>query len=118
MAVPILAVEKHWECPSCGRQHVTKKPVVTSELHHCAALNGMIAPFVEVESNAGIAKGSMRLVAVERGDFIGKEVGVRTDAEGKAIMAVQTERADGSHDTHVFAPAAYARLHGTEQEDA
>jgi hypothetical protein len=70
----------------------------------------MIVPFVEVVSNAGIPKHSMRHVVVERGDFIGSEVGVRHDAEGKAVMAVLTERADGSHDTHVFAPAARAKI--------
>lgn len=102
--------EKHWECPSCGRQHVTRTAQVTSELHACPSQRGMIVPFVEVISNAGIAKHSVRHVVVERGDFIGSELGVRHDAEGKAVMAVHTERADGSHDTHVFAPAAQARI--------
>lgn len=110
MNVPVLDPVKHWECPSCGRQHVTHTHQVTSELHTCPAQRGMIVPFVQVESNAGIKKHSMRHVLVERGDYIGKEVGVRQDGAGRAIMAVQTERSDGSHDTHVFAPTARARI--------
>lgn len=115
MQVPVLAPpEHHWECPSCGRQHVTRTAKITSELHHCVAMKGLLVPFVEVESNAGIKKHSMRHAPIERGDYIGAEVGVRHDGEGKAVMAVHTERADGSHDTHVFAPAAHARLGGDD----
>ncbi len=108
-AVLLEAPEKHWECPSCGRQHVTRNASPTSELHPCPKQAGMIVPFVEVISNAGIPKHSMRHVVVERGDFVGKEVGVRHDENGMAIMAVHTER-DHGHDTHVFAPAARANF--------
>jgi len=109
---PVLlqSPEKHWECPSCGRQHVTHTSAVTSELHPCPAMKGMVVPFVEVESNAGIKKNSMRHVAIEREDWVGEEKGIRFDADGRAIMSVHTEKSDGSHDTHVFAPSAHARL--------
>jgi hypothetical protein len=118
VSVTVLDPVKCWECPSCGRQHVTRTHLVTSEMHHCPAQRGLYVPFVQVESNAGIKKGSMRHVPIERGDFIGKEIGVRHDAEGTAFMAVHTERADGSHDTHVLAPAAQAKIHsGGETDD-
>jgi len=113
--VAVLSPEKHWECPSCGRQHVTRTHLVTSEMHHCPAQKGLYVPFVQVESNAGIPKHSMRHVPIERGDWEGKEIGVRHDTDGRAIMAVHTERADGSHDTHVLAPAARADFSGDDQ---
>lgn len=106
--VPLLDPTKHWECPSCGRQHVTKTAQVTSELHACPAQHGLAVPFVEV-TGSELKRGTVRHVAVERGDYVGSEVGVRHDSEGKAVMAVRTERADGSNDVHVFAPSATAR---------
>jgi hypothetical protein len=111
-AVVLEVPEKRWECPSCQRQLVTRTASITSELHRCPMQAGMIVPFVEVVSNAGIPKHSMRHVVIERGDYIGEEIGVRHDESGKAVMAVHTERADGSHDTHVFAPAARADFLG------
>lgn len=105
MTVPILQPPIHrWECPSCNRRHITRTAAVTSELHRCPAQKGMIVPFVEVTGTD--LRPGMRHVLIERGDYEGTEVGVRHDGEGRAIMAVHTERADGSHDTHVFAPAA------------
>ena len=50
----------------------------------------------------------VRHMPVERADYIGRERGVRHDNRGRAVMAVRTERADGSNDTAVFAPTAYA----------
>jgi hypothetical protein len=42
--------------------------------------------------------------AVEREDYVGKEV-VTTDGEGRPVMAVETTRDDGN-DVAVFAPCA------------
>ena len=50
-----------------------------------------------------------RHVLVERGDFIGSEKGIRYDADGRAIMSVTTEKADGTNDLTIFAPTATAR---------
>lgn len=44
---------------------------------------------------------------VERGDYIGSEL-VQTDGNGRPVMAVVTERADGQ-DCTVFAPTAQAQ---------
>lgn len=105
--VPILSVEKRWECPSCGRRHVTREPRPHSELHACPAQHGLMVPFVEVHGTE-LKKHSVRHVPVEREDYVGTEEGVRFDSEGRAVMAVRTERADGSNDCHVFATAATA----------
>jgi hypothetical protein len=50
-----------------------------------------------------------RHILVERGDFIGREHGISYDTDGRAIMSVVTERADGTNDCTVFAPTATAR---------
>ena len=106
--VPLLDATRQWECPSCHRQHVTRTAQVTSELHVCPAQKGMIVPFVEVDNNHGIDGRKVRHVVLEREDYVGAEQGVRLDDEGRAVMAVRTERADGSNDTTVFAGAATA----------
>lgn len=102
-------VEAWWECPSCGHQHKTVDHRVITPMHTCPQLRGIDVPLVRVYTNAGLRRGLVRHVAVERGDWVGKESGVRTDGEGRAVMAVNTERSDGSNDTHVFAPAATAK---------
>lgn len=107
MNVPILSTEKRWECPSCGRQVITHEPRPHSELHACPAQHGLVVPFVEVQGT-GLARNTVRHVPVEREDYIGSEKGVRFDDEGRPVMAVRTERADGSNDCHVFATAATA----------
>ena len=104
--VTLLDPTRHWECPSCHRQHVTRTAQVTSELHACASQRGMIVPFVEVADNHGLT--GVRHVVVEPGDYVGGQQGLRTDGEGRPVMAVRTERADGSNDCHVFPGAAVA----------
>jgi len=45
-----------------------------------------------------------KVEAVERGDYVGKEL-VQTDGRGRPVMAVVTTRDDGQ-DCTVFAPTA------------
>lgn len=100
----------YWMCPSCGRRHQTTELRVHSSLHECPALGGVIAPFIEVTGEDDPALKSVRHKVIEREDYVGEETGVFHDEHGKAVMAVHTERADGSHDTHVFAPVASLRI--------
>jgi hypothetical protein len=44
-----------------------------------------------------------RVRAIEREDYAGRSI-VEIDENGKAIMAVETERSDGSTDLAVLAP--------------
>lgn len=106
MAVPILAPERRWQCPSCDRQLVTHDNETKPRLHPCRGLRGILAPFVEVDG-LELRKHSTRHVVNEREDYVGAEL-VRTDAEGRPVMSVVTERADGSNDCHVFVPTATA----------
>jgi hypothetical protein len=77
-------------------------------MHPCRGQKGLTVPYVEFHG-VELAKNAARHVAVERGDYVGNEKGVTTDAEGKAVMAVRTERPDGSYDCAVFAPSATAQ---------
>ena len=97
-----LSRETRWTCPNCDLTDVTRDPRPHSRMHSCAGLAGMTAPMVA----AGVR---CKVEAVERGDYVGKEKGVRFDANGKAIMAVRTVRDDG-FDTAVFAPTATGSL--------
>lgn len=106
--VPILDPTRRWQCPSCERQHVTHDPRVVTPMHPCTAQKGLMVPYVEVHG-IELAKHSARHVVVERGDYVGGEQGLRTDAEGRVAMGVSTERADGSNDFTVFAPTATAQ---------
>jgi hypothetical protein len=103
--VLLTAPELRWECPSCGLQHVTRETRPHTPMHNCTKLRGLTAPFVQVHGTE-LKKHSTRHVVNVRGDYIGEDQGIKFDAEGTAIMSINTERADGSNDCHVFAPIA------------
>lgn len=105
-APPLLDPTRWWECPSCRRQHVTHDPRAITPMHDCPSLKGLMAPYVQVRNNHGLV--GVRHVAVEREDYVNGDRGLRTDGEGRVVMAVRTERADGSNDSHVFPGAATA----------
>ena len=111
----VLEVAGGWECPSCGHQdahrpgeRVPAPGMSTSRLHPCPVQRGLNVPLVWVTTNAGLRRGLIRHVAVERGDYIGSERGITHDNRGRAVMAVRTERGDGSNDVSVNAPTAWA----------
>lgn len=108
MAIPILQPATYWECPSCGLQDVTHNPKPHTRMHSCDLFAGFSMPMVKVDNNHGLDRSKVRHRMIERGDWVGQEVGVATH-EGRAIMAVHTERPDGSHDTVVYAPTAVSR---------
>jgi hypothetical protein len=109
MPVILTVPETHWECPSCHLQHVTREARPHTPLHNCTALKGLTAPFVQVRGFE-LKKHSVRHVVNVRGDYIGEDIGVKLDGEGTAIMSINTERADGSNDCHVFAPIAVGEV--------
>jgi hypothetical protein len=103
MAAPVLlaAPVRHWVCPNCTHQHVTREARPHTPFHPCRGLRGLTAPMVEAGTKA-------KVEAVEREDYVGDER-VTTDAEGRPVMSVVTTRDDGQ-DCAVFAPmATYGR---------
>lgn len=101
MSVPILNPEQHWQCPSCGHQHVTQTRQVITPLHACPKWNGLAVALVQAAQ-----AGAVRHRVIVREDYIGTEQGIVYGPNGQPVSAVHTERPDGSHDTHVFAPVA------------
>jgi hypothetical protein len=89
--------EHHWSCPNCTATHVTHETKPHTPFHPCRGLKGLQAPFVADGLKA-------KVEAVERGDWVGREV-VTTDGEGRPVMAVVTTRDEGT-DCAVFAPMA------------
>lgn len=59
---------------------------------------GLMVPLVRQGDRA-------RLLTVDREDYIGKQ-DVQLDANGRPVMAVEVEHADGSTDRTVYAPTA------------
>lgn len=92
---------KLWDCPACGAEHETREARPHVPMHDCRAMRGCSVPFVE----RGGPRSRVRLV--EREDYVGDEL-VRTDADGRPIMAAVVERSDGSNDCFAFAPTAWA----------
>lgn len=102
-----------WECPNCVATHGTADPRPHTPMHQCAGLRGLMAPLVRVPPQRVELPRGVRVVAVERGDYVAGER-VQADGEGRPVMAVRTERADGSNDVHILAPTASATAHGGE----
>lgn len=96
----LRAPEKHWACPNCRYQHVTREARPHTPMHPCAGLAGFLSPLLPAGSTS-------RVYAVEREDYVGTD-DVRRDENGRPVMAVITQHADGSNDTHVYAPTAHA----------
>lgn len=92
----VVQMDTYWQCNSCGMQHIEKaRAEVTTPMHACRGLAGAWVPFVPAGSDA-------RLRVEERQDYIGKDIPF-TDANGRVLMAVYTQREDGE-DCHILAP--------------
>lgn len=101
--VIFLNPKRWWECPNCDLKDVTFEAEIHSRFHSCAGLKGLTAPMVPAGTRA-------KIYAKEREDYVGNET-VQTDAEGRPIMSVMTERDDGE-DCTVYAPMVGARWEG------
>ena len=101
MNIPILTIpESRWECLSCDHKDVTREAGVHSRFHGCRGMRGLSIAMVPAGTKG-------KVVAVERQDYIGKEL-VQMDGENRPIMSVVTERDEGI-DCVVYAPTAVAK---------
>jgi len=101
----ILNPSFNWECPSCGEQHVTHEAKPHTPLHPCKRQAGLSVPYAPVAPGLEkLKKHSVRHVINEREDWIGDEM-VQYH-EGRPIMNLVTDRADGTNDIRVYAPTA------------
>lgn len=100
MGVPILTPTTHWHCPACGGTDTTHESQPHSRMHSCPALGGLSTPMASGKSGA-------RLVVNERDDYVGDED--VTLLNGRPVMSITTEYADGHTDLAVLAPTAHAR---------
>jgi hypothetical protein len=98
MTVTLILAERRWMCPNCPTVDVTHEAQPHTRFHTCPGLLGLTAPMIESGQRVKVS-------AVEREDYIGTEQ-VQTNAAGRPIMSVVTEREDGSNDVTVFAPTA------------
>ena len=99
MTIDLGRVPQKWDCPNCTAYAVSfGQP---NRFHHCAGQAGLLAPMVPAGTRA-------RVTAHEREDYIGGE-DVQFDGNGRPVMSITTERADGSNDVIVFAATAHVR---------
>jgi hypothetical protein len=102
-AVPLLDAYQDWSCPECGLTERTRPhPPNATRFHVCPRLHYLTAPLVRAGSDC-------KLVANERGDYLGKEIQQSGD-DGRPYMSVYTVYGDGRNDCAVFAPLARASL--------
>lgn len=94
----LLTPHTLWTCPNCDYVDQTTQAGPHTRYHACKGLHGLTAPMVSAGTRA-------KVTAVEREDYIGNEQ-VQLTPEGRPVMAVVTEREDGSNDVTVFAPTA------------
>jgi len=92
---------REWVCPNCTFTDTTHEAQPHTRFHRCLGLKGLTAPMVP-------AGEKVKVTAVEREDYVGNEK-VQTDAEGRPVMAVVTERENGN-DVAVFAPTASGQI--------
>lgn len=96
-AALLTAPIRRWECPNCDFKDVTREAQMHVRFHSCRGLRGLSVPMV--------AEGTRcKIEAVERGDWVGKEV-VQTCGEGRPVMSVVTTRDEGQ-DCAVYVPLA------------
>ena len=95
-----LTPEHRWACPNCTATDVTHEPRPHTRFHACRGLRGLTAPMVPAGTDC-------KVEAVERGDYVGREL-ITVDGEGRPVMSIVTTRADGSNDCAVLAPCASA----------
>jgi hypothetical protein len=91
-------------CPSCDATHTVRDARPITPMHPCRGLKGLTAPYVETHGR-DLGRHAVRHTAVERGDYVNGEL-VTTDGDDRPVMAVRTDRADGSNDCTVYVPPA------------
>jgi hypothetical protein len=97
MTVPIMTPKSFWECPNCDFKDVTFVAGPHTRYHNCRGMKGLSVPMVPFGTKA-------KIVAVEREDYVGKEL-VQKDGDDRPIMSIVTTRDEGQ-DCTVLAPTA------------
>lgn len=105
MAVPLIHRDTRWSCPNCTETAVTTEAAPHTRFHACRGLHGLTVPLVEDGTRC-------RVVAVERGDYVGRELVQVAPGDGRPYMGARVERADGSNDAVAYAPTATGSAHG------
>lgn len=106
MDIPILQPRHEWACPNCVQRDVTSESRPHSRMHACAGSSGLTAPMLPAHL---VDDRAVKVTPKVREDYEGRDI-VTHDENGRPIMAVETEYADGRTDLAVYAPTATARV--------
>lgn len=100
--IPLFDQPDEWFCPNCDVTDVTAPlPPGQSRYHPCSGLHGLNAPLIRVGAH-------VKVEAHEREDYLNGDTQATGD-DGKAYMAVEVTREDGT-DVTVFAGLAHAEV--------
>lgn len=88
----------YWECPNCTQRATSNAPQQVP-FHACRGLHGFNVALVPEGSRSHVR-------AVHREDYVGNEESLTYDSDGRPVMAIVTERPDGSNDCVVLPPTA------------
>lgn len=88
-----------WHCRRCSFRDVTRQVQPHTRFHACAGLGGLTAPMLR-EGDDAIVRPRLRE------DYVGRE-DVQADGDGRPVMSITTEYADGRTDLAVLAPTAH-----------
>lgn len=99
-AVPLLYREQRWECPNCDQTAVTREARPHTEFHSCPGIGLLSVPMVPAGTRC-------KVEALDRDDYVGRDVVQTIPETGRPVMAVRITRDDGE-DRAVYAPCATA----------
>lgn len=100
MRTPLVVPVRQWKCGMCNAEAQTRNANPHVEYHFCPSTistvhpQGVALPLVEQHEKA-------RVLFIEREDYAGDEVEL-TYINKRPIMAIRTERWDGSNDCVVL----------------
>lgn len=98
MTAVLLTPVTEWECPNCDFTDVTFNPAPHSRFHSCRGLYGLSVAMVPAGTKC-------KIVAIERGDYIGGEDVQYAPETGRPVALAVTVRDEGQ-DCMVYAPCA------------
>lgn len=107
MNLPLLVPRQDWHCEMCGAEDVTNEAEPHTRFHACHRLGGLTAPMV-------MGKARAKVTLNEREDYVGSED--VTMVNGRPIMNVTTEYADGRTSVAVYAPTAHGGAEAYDKE--
>lgn len=103
-ATVVVSYRRHWECVSCGYEHVSDEAGVIMPTHPCSTVGGLSVPLVEAGTKG-------KIVVQPWADYQKNEI-TQNDQDGRPISSTTVVTDDREH-VAILAPTAHASLRST-----